>query len=69
MAQGYVAVALGTDHTQLIVVLLEVVGYDGGIPTIFTTPRAKRHRHFIILHLSTPESWGTVDPLDSHTVA
>ena len=54
MVHGDVALALGTDHAQLVVVLPDVTAYGGGIPTIFTTPRAKRLGHFIILHLFMP---------------
>ena len=52
MAHGDMALAIETDHTQLIVVLLDVVGYGVGIPAILTTPRAKRLGSFIVLHLS-----------------
>ena len=54
MVHGDVALALGADHTQLVVVLPDVVGYVGGIPAILTTSRAKRLGHFIIFHLSLP---------------
>ena len=41
MVHGDVALAMGTDNTKLVVVLPDVIGYGGGIPTIFTAPRAK----------------------------
>ena len=68
MPHGDMALVPGTDHTQLVVVLLDVVGCGGSIPTILTTPRAKT---WVFYHpsLVCTLGLGIVDLLDSHNFA